>query len=649
MKRKILFLSAFLLLGCLSASAQQLYSKMGAIPEETLFAGSLPSEPDASAVLLKEEIVTRFVFKNDTFHYETDHFVRIRVLKEEGLKYATMRVNYSVASGKMPEQVKGISAAVFNWNGKKFAGKYISKKKGITDVALSQSEHQKVISLSDAKVGSVVEFTYTLVSNQLESLRSWHVQREIPVVDATYRITIPEYLYYDIQRIGLPIEVLEVNASQNFGFMSNTLFSEHSNEMTMTAKNLPSFLPISDHLMCPEDYRTAVHFNLDRIHIPKRAPQEFITNWDKAAAALKSQTRFAVQLKASYLSEAVKAIPAGSIEKRTMSLLDLVRTNIEWNKVYSIYPEDIAGAIKSKKGNSADVNLLLLVLARQAGYEASPIVLRTRDHGLIDLKHDGIDAMNHVIVGVIENGNVYCLDATSPASGVNTLPLNDLVERSLILRDTAAMWMDLSKFEGSSVRTINASFNEEGKLTGAISERYSGESILSMAEVLAKGTYPSYASLWTPDGATLSSLESKWGENRNFLQIEYVITDASTKIEGDKISINPMVMFQKKNPFLKERLFPVDLPYVDRFQQIVNITIPEGFVPEAIPQPFRLQTANGGLQAQILVECNGQQLMCRMDYQAKKTFYSIDEYEALYKFFQSATDQNLKRITFIKK
>ena len=113
------------------------------------------------------------------------------------------------------------------------------QRKKLNDVALSPSEHQKVISLADAKVGSVVEFTYTLVSNQLESIRPWQVQRDIPVVDATYRITIPEYLYYDIKRNGLPVEVLEVDASQNFGFMSNTLFSLHSNEMTMKAKNLP--------------------------------------------------------------------------------------------------------------------------------------------------------------------------------------------------------------------------------------------------------------------------------------------------------------------------------------------------------------------------------------------------------------------------
>ena len=89
MKRKLLLFSAVLLLSSLTVSAQELYSKIGAIPQETVFAGSIPSEPDASAVLLKEEIVTRFVFKNDTFLYETDHFVRIKILKEEGLKYHT--------------------------------------------------------------------------------------------------------------------------------------------------------------------------------------------------------------------------------------------------------------------------------------------------------------------------------------------------------------------------------------------------------------------------------------------------------------------------------------------------------------------------------------------------------------------------------
>lgn len=649
MKRKLLLFSAVLLLSSLTVSAQELYSKIGAIPQETVFAGSIPSEPDASAVLLKEEIVTRFVFKNDTFLYETDHFVRIKILKEEGLKYATTRVNYNIASAESPERVKGISAAVFNWNGKKYVGKYISKKKGITDVALSPSEHQKVISLADAKVGSVVEFTYTLVSNQLESIRPWQVQRDIPVVDATYRITIPEYLYYDIKRNGLPVEVLEVDASQNFGFMSNTLFSLHSNEMTMKAKNLPSFQPLSDHLMCPEDYRTSVYFNLDFIRIPKRAPQEFITNWDEVASALKNQPRFADPLKASYFNDAVKAIPAGKVETRMMALLDLVRNNMEWNSEYSIYPKDIAAALKSKKGNSADMNMLLLILARQAGYEASPILLRTRDMGLIDLKHDDFSAMNHLVVGVIDKGNVYCLDATSTASGVNTLPINDLVERSLILRDTAAMWMDLSKFEGISIRTINASFNEKGELTGAISERHNGESILPIAEGMAKGNHALYASQWTPERATISLMNSKWGENHSFFQVDYQISDPNTKIEGNKISINPMVMFQQKNPFVKERLLPVDLPYVERFQQIVNITLPEGFVPEAIPQPFRLQSANGGMQAQILIECNGQQLMCRMDYQAKKTFYSTDEYESLFKFFQSLDDQIKKRITFIKK
>jgi hypothetical protein len=81
--RRYVFLSVILLL-----ALPLLGQEWPAIDPEELALKDDPTNPGASAILLYREVVT-----DDTKREET-HFYRIKVLKEEGKKYADVQISY---------------------------------------------------------------------------------------------------------------------------------------------------------------------------------------------------------------------------------------------------------------------------------------------------------------------------------------------------------------------------------------------------------------------------------------------------------------------------------------------------------------------------------------------------------------------------
>ncbi len=77
---------------------------------------------------------------------------------------------------------------------------------------------------------------------------------------------------------------------------------------------------------------------------------------------------------------------------------------------------------EEKKGNVADINLLLTALCRHQGLEASPVILSTRTNGYAVEDYPLLSDYNYVIVRVQLNGKDYLLDASRPATGFGQLP-----------------------------------------------------------------------------------------------------------------------------------------------------------------------------------------------------------------------------------
>ena len=113
---------------------------------------SEPQAPGAPAVILFKQ-----VDRDDNIRTShEDNYVRIKILTEEGRKYADVEIEYL----KERTDISGIKArtirpdgSIANFDGKVF-DKTIAKAKGIKYLA-------KTFTLPDVQVGSIIEYSYT--------------------------------------------------------------------------------------------------------------------------------------------------------------------------------------------------------------------------------------------------------------------------------------------------------------------------------------------------------------------------------------------------------------------------------------------------------------------------------------------------------
>ncbi|WP_349680445.1 DUF3858 domain-containing protein [Flavobacterium sp. UBA7682] len=109
----------------------------------------------------------------------------------------------------------------------------------------------------------------------------------------------------------------------------------------------------------------------------------------------------------------------------------------------------------------------------------------------------------------------------------------------------------------------------------------------------------------------------------------------SVEIIGDKMYVSPFMFFATtENPFKQEtRQYPVDFVYPNQDKYNINLTIPEGYVVETLPQPkavsmpeemgsFKYNLSNTGNQIQIVFVLDINQAIIGSEYyDALKSFY----------------------------
>ena len=70
--------------------------------------------------------------------------------------------------------------------------------------------------------------------------------------------------------------------------------------------------------------------------------------------------------------------------------------------------------MEKKKGNSGDINLLLVALLRSAGLKAYPILVSERGHGKVDTTSSFLDQFSNVHAYVeIDEKNTFLMELIS--------------------------------------------------------------------------------------------------------------------------------------------------------------------------------------------------------------------------------------------
>lgn len=178
MNRRLSLRSSMLLAVVLLPAATALADTFQKPTQQELSMTSLPGYPGAPAVVLFREQITR-----DDLHV-IQHYDRIKILTEEGKKYANVELGYVSTSSngqwngddKKLDDIAGRTihpdGTIIPFTGKPYL-KVIDKVKGA-------SYQARVFSLPDVEVGSIIEYRYSTRYNDYSyESPSWYIQGEL--------------------------------------------------------------------------------------------------------------------------------------------------------------------------------------------------------------------------------------------------------------------------------------------------------------------------------------------------------------------------------------------------------------------------------------------------------------------------------------
>ena len=678
-----LLLRRYLLAGIFSVAATSLAQaqadpiKFGKIDERDLTAQNFLADSTAPAVVLCDFGRSSFDYAEGGFRVIFERVTRVKILKKSGYEYATVQVPlYHKANRE--EKLSGLKGFTYNLvNGQ------VVKEKLNSDAIFKEESSPNVtirkFTLPNVRVGSVVEYTYSVASEFTFNFQDWTFQSDIPVRWSEYRAAIPEYFDYKMLMQGYePLEVQErVEAITQYTIRWSSSLTpgvgggrESGGSETVTPrvtnyrwamKDVPA-LREEPYMTTTNDYVAKIDFELAGTKWPNEPYKSVAGSWTKIDEELLLDDNFGVQLnRGGFLKDQLTPLLAKTTDPaaRVAAIHDLVRRSVKHNGNNGVMAgSTIRRAYDQKSGSAADVNLLLIAALREAGFTANPVVMSTRGHGRMETNVPLSSRFNYVLAHVaLPDGKEMLVDATEELAPCGMLPHRCLngVGRLILPRGQESRWIELTPTERFlSYRQINLSVDEKGGISGKVHQEHGGYLALDQREKLRKLGEKKYME-------ELATSHEGWNipkytfKERDVLHkpltLDYEFASAGAETPVGTIYLNPLRDFgTDKNPFLHEnRRFPVD--FGTKFDEtvMVNLTLPAGYELEELPQGMALELPEGGGRFTYGVQQSpiGLQIVSRMS--LARPVYSAEEYAYLREFFARMMAKQSERLVLKKK
>jgi len=568
----------------------------------------------ASAIVLYEEMDTRYEWDTDLVFFKvvTRYFVRIKILTNEGLSEADQYiVRYLGKTNADVEHVSGLSGYTYNLvNGKiqqtKLSKEHIFEEKTSDIVSRIKFAFQSVTP------GSVIEYKYQLLSPSYWRLDNYYFQRPIPVKYSKYYLKIPEYFFFSQSIGGVEPILYNGGTESQTVHMGRHSLSFTANTHEFIAKDLPG-LNSEDYVWSIRDFLSRVIFELHSIIIPGVTEKKYSNTWEKVDEQLLENKRFGKQFDYRFFTNESPALLAQKTTntEKVRAIYYLVKSSVKWNDKNTFWVDDPKEALEKGIGPSGEINAILISSLRAAGFDAYPIAMRIRDSGRIPLSYSTIDSFNYFIVAVTVDGKPVYLDAAEKYGDLNVLSPSCLPDYARSIRGgKRSAWVDMTNISKSTgVKTIAAKFNEDGYLSGKISETGSNQVGFTMRNRYSrsKDERSFFDNLASAQNITILSPTIENIDNTGeTVKLDYEFIKNDVVLGDDYIYFNPLVspLFDE-NPFKAEdRKLPIEFPYSHDRRINVTFEIPEGYIVEELPKSIKIviNERNGAIYQYIITE-----------------------------------------------
>ena len=552
------------------------------IKPEELQMTSEPKAPGAPAIYLYRQV------DRDDQEFKEYIYARIKIFTEEGRKYADVEIPYVKGEG----DIRGISArtihadgSIINFDGKVYE-KTIVKAKGVKVLV-------KTFTLPDVQIGSIVEYRYTRhLENGYIFDSQWLLNEELFTKRARFSLH-PSHRY-----------ALRVSSPRGLPEGTKPPASEH-NLITMETENVAAF-QIEDYMPPPEEMKYRVQFiygqndEKDPGKFWKQEDQSLNRGIDAFIDRRKAMEAAVSQIVAPGDTQEVKL---RKIYERTQQLRN---TSFERNKTEKEAAREkqqdasnVEDVWKHGYGDGSDITWLFLALARAAGFDASPVLISTRDqHFFNPALMNAKDLNTNVVLVKLEGKDIY-LDPGTPFIPFRMLPWHETASMGLVVGKDGGTWITttLPGAPDSRVeRKATLQLTDSGALEGKLTVTYSGLEAIQRRldereedDAARKTFLEDQVKEYAPSSAEVE-LKNKpeWNSSAPTLVAEFDLKVPDWASSAGRRTLLSVGLFGGADKHVFEhavRVHPIYFQFPHQEVDDVTIELPSGMLVSSLPKP----------------------------------------------------------------
>jgi hypothetical protein len=554
-----------------------------------------PQAPGAPAIIL-----FRQVDRDDrgrTAH-ENDYF-RIKILTEEGRKYADIEIPYFQSSGNSLTNIRARTirpdGSISNYEGKVFE-KSIVKAKGVKYMA-------KTFTLPDVQVGSVIEYYYTQdLSENVIFDSHWILSQELFTKNASFSLK-PYTSDYS------PISVRWSWQRLPSGTEPPKEGQDHV--VRLQAHDIPAFRT-EDYMPPENELKARVDFTYSN-EMPEKDANDF---WKKRGKTLNSGVESFIG-KRKAMDQAVAQIvsPSDSPEVKLQKIYarvqqirntsyEVQKTQQERSREKEKDVSNVEDVWKRGYGDGVQLTWLFLALSRSAGLDAYPVIASDRRNYFFSPVAMDPSKLDANVVLVKLNGKDLYFDPGAAFTPFGMLEWSEAGVPGLRLDKDGGAWIHTTLPESSESRIehkATLTLSETGDLEGELTITFVGLEAMKRRvqernedEAARRKFLEDEAKEDIPAGSDIDlTNKPDWGSSSMSMVAEYKLKIPGWAAGAGRRAMLPIGIFSapEKHVFEHtERVHPIYFEYPFEKVDDISITLPPGWQVSSLP-PVKTQDA----------------------------------------------------------
>jgi hypothetical protein len=589
----------------------------------------------------------------DNGEIDTRHRVAYKLLRPEA------RDQYGGAAVPFDNETKVIS---FNaWTITADGHEYALKDKDALETSLSTYEvfsddKAKFLKFSGADPGNVVGYEYTQKQRPFVFEDDWGFQDKIPLRHGRLILQIPTGWEYSARWFNYPDQKPQISG----------------NQYTWEVTDVPA---VDAEPEMPSSFAVAGWVGLK--YFPSNPSMRARTtgSWSDLGlwyAGLTQSTRNP----SPQIKQKVAELTAGITDPiaQMRALADFAQRKIRYAAIEfgigGFQPHPATDIFAHQYGDCKDKTTLLITILHEIGIEAYYVVVFDErgivrpdypsmhfDHVITAIRlPDSVDANTlYATVTDPKLGRILFFDPTNEYVPLGYLPWYLQNNHGLVVTDAGGSLVEMPLLPPSTnrlLRTAKLTLTETGELSGEVQEMEWGQPAADYRQAFLE-VQPSkraevienflghFLSDYVLTGASLSNLEKydeSFGLDYKFVSPRYATAS------GNMLLLRPRVLGDKDGQLLrlfteqKPRKYGIEFEDATRQDDIVDITLPPGYVLDGIPLPVQVECAYGSYHSEVNVTDGV--LHYRRTYEIKNTEVPSEKLPEIKSFLkQIAADQ----------